>query len=221
MKRCNVIPISISVLGMLVTLALSGPPLLTQERHAVLRFAPPALELAPGAWETVYIFIQDVQDLYGLEFQLAFDPNVVKVVDADPDKAGVQIWPADWWKDGFVAVNQVDNEIGRIDFAATLLRPALPASGTRAIAVISFKARETGSSTLRVESAILSTRNAEVIAYTKQPGSIVVNGSDRAPEVRTNNLSAGLAPGRLALAGAALLALIAALGGFIYALRRR
>ncbi len=137
---------------MFVTLALSGIPVLTQESRAVLRFAPPELGLAPGAQETVYIFIQDVQNLYGLEFQLAFDPNVVEVVDADPDKEGVQIWPADWWKDGFVAINQVDNGSGRIDFAATLLRPALPASGTRAIAAISFAARKTGSSTLRVES---------------------------------------------------------------------
>ncbi len=221
MKRRNVIPIFISVLGMFVTLALSGIPVLTQESRAVLRFAPPELGLAPGAQETLYFFIQDVQDLYGLEFQLAFDPNVVEVVDADPDQEGVQIWPAEWWKDGFVAVNKVDNEIGRIDFAATLLRPALPASGTRAIAAISFAARKTGSSTLRVKSAILSTRNAEVIAFTKQVGRIVVNGSDQALEVRTNNLSAGLVPGRLALAGAAMLALITALGGFIYVLRRR
>jgi len=204
-----------------MTLAMRNIPAVTQESHAVLRFAPPALELMPDAQGTVDILVENVQNLYGLEFQLAFDPNIIEVIDADPDEEGVQIKPADWWKDGFVAVNNVDNGSGRIDFAATLLRPALPASGNRVAATISLAARKTGVSSLSVESAILSTRNAEAISYTKQAGEIGVNASGQAPNMHASARPVGSAPGRLWLAGAAILALLAGLGAFIYALRRR
>jgi len=63
-------------------------------------------------------------------------------------------------QDGFVAVNRADNSRGRIDFAATLLNPALPVSGDRAVAVaeITFRGREAGVSALSLIAAILSTR---------------------------------------------------------------
>ena len=192
-------------------------PVMAQESQAVLQFDPPTLELMLDTQGKVNVFVQNVQNLYGIEFRLAFDPDLIEVIDADPGEDGVQIWPADWWKDGFVAVNMVDNATGRIDFAATLLRPAQPVSGTRAIAVIPFKARKIGSSTLDVESAILSTRNAEMISFIPQAGKIAVKPGSQVASSR----SEGPAPGRLALAGAATLALVTALGGFIYALRRR
>jgi hypothetical protein len=209
------------MLGMLITLVLSGIPAMTQDNYAVLRFNPPILSLAPDTQGTITILVEDVQALYGLEFQLAFDPDIIEVIDADPNEEGVQIKPADWWKDGFVAVNKADNGSGRIDFAATLLRPALPASGRIVIAAIPFTARKTGSSTLSVESALLSTRDAEAIAYKKQAGRIMVTANTHPLDVSANTRSARAAPGRMALAGVAMLALITALGGFIFALRKR
>jgi hypothetical protein len=221
LKRYAIGTLFISLLGILITLAFMHTPVVAQENQAALQFAPSPLELMPGGQGKVNIFVQNVQNLYGIEFQLAFDPHLVEVIDVDPGQAGVQIWPADWWKDGFVAVNQVDNETGRIDFAATLLRPAQPVSGTRVVAVIPFKAKKTGSGTLSIESAILSTRNAEVIPFTRQTGKIMVKPDSQAQDLSASTRSAGPASGRLALAGAAALALVAALGGFIYALRRR
>jgi hypothetical protein len=221
LKRYAIGTLFISLLGILITLAFMHTPVVAQENQAALQFAPSPLELMPGGQGKVNIFVQNVQNLYGIEFQLAFDPDLVEVIDVDPGKAGVQIWPADWWKDGFVALNQVDNMTGRIDFAATLLRPAQPVGGTRAIAVIPFAARKTGSGTLGIESAILSTRNAEVIPITRQARKIMVRPESQAQDLSASTRSAGLAPGRLALAVAAALALVTALGGFIYALRRR
>lgn len=74
----------------------------------------------------------------------------VEVMDADPAKKGVQIEPAAWLQDGFVAVNRADNRSGRIDFAATLINPARPASGDRTVAVITFRARKAGVSALSI-----------------------------------------------------------------------
>ena len=74
---------------------------------------PLSLGLRPDAQGAVAIVIENVQNLYGIEFHLAFDPNVVQVEDADPAWEGVQIEPAAWLQNGFVAVNRVDNSRGR------------------------------------------------------------------------------------------------------------
>ncbi|MBU4224405.1 MAG: cohesin domain-containing protein [Chloroflexi bacterium] len=199
---------------------------IAQGGDVILRPDPLSLGLTPDAQGTVTILLEKVQDLYGMEFHLAFDPNVVEVMDADPAKEGVQIEPADWWKDGFVAVNNADNRSGRIAFAATLLNPARPVSGDRAVAVITFRAMKAGVSALSIESAILSTREAEEISYTAQNGGIGVNPSGQAPDVSaiaepTESYTSTVKPGRVVLAGVAILAFLIALGVFIYILRYR
>jgi Cohesin domain len=221
MNRVGVFIISVLLAGVMVALALPDLPAEAQGGQTLLRFAPPAVGLKPGAQGSVEVRIDNVQGLYGIEFKLAFDPEILKIIDTVPDQEGVQIKPADWWKDGFVAVNRVDNENGRIEFAATLLRPALAVNGNRVVATIPLAARKTGTSSLKVESAILSNRNAEAIPYEQQAGGIWVNESGQVPSVLTGRRSAGPAPGRLALAGVAILAFFAALGGFIFVLQRR
>jgi hypothetical protein len=219
--RVGVFLISILLTGILITLAFPNFPAVAQAGNTILRFVPPALGLKPDAQATLDIRLDNVQGLYGLEFQIVFDPDIIQVIDADPDKEGVQVKPADWWRGGFVAVNRVDNENGRIEFAATLLRPALAVNGNRVVATIPFSARKTGTSSLNVESATLSTRNAEALPYTQQTGQVWVNESGQAPGEQASALSAGPAPGKLILAGGAILAFFAALGGLIFVLLRR
>ncbi len=218
MKKVGVIT---ALLGMLLTMVWPKILSVAQDSQAVIRFVPTALGLRPDTQGTVNVLVENVQNLYGLEFQISFDPSIVEVIDANTGEDGVQIHPAEWWKDGFVAVNKVDNGSGRIDFAATLLKPARAVNGKRAIAAITFAARKTGTSKLRFESAILSTREAIEIHYTKQTGKIGVNPSGKAPDQPAKAKSAGPGAGRLALAGAGALAFLAALGAFIFALRRR
>ena len=74
---------------------------------------PLALGLTPEAQGAIAIVIENVRDLYGIEFHLTFDPNVIQVEDANPAREGVQIEPAAWLQDGFVAVNRADNSRGR------------------------------------------------------------------------------------------------------------
>jgi hypothetical protein len=221
MNRAGVFVTCILLTGILITLAWPTFPAVAQDSQPVLRFAPPAVGFKPDAQGSVDIRLDNVQGLYGLEFQLVFDPDIISVIDADVDKEGVQIKPADWWKDGFVAVNRVDNENGRIEFAATLLRPALAINGNRVVATISFEARKTGTSSLKIESATLSTRNAEAIPYAQQIGIIAVNESGQVPNLQAGTRSTGPSSGLLALAGGAVLAFFAALGGFIFVLKRR
>jgi hypothetical protein len=189
--------------------------------ETVLRFEPPTLVLLTGTQASVVILAENVHDLYGIEFHLAYNPDIAEVVDADPDKQGLQIQPAGWWKDGFVAVNQVDNKTGRIDFAATLLRPAEPVSGNQVVAIIPFAARNAGTSALGIETAILSTRTAESIPCTPRDGEISVTANDQAMDEGAGTRAGGNTTGGLALAGAVILGIISAVIAIVYAMRRK
>jgi len=207
---------------LLLIWGFTGAPAAAQNSGTILRPEPISLGLEPGAQGLVTILVENVQELYGLELHLAFDPNVLEVVDADPTEAGIQVEPASWWSEGFVALNRVDNANGRIDFAATLLNPALPVGGELTVVEIQFAAKGMGISDLSVESAILSTRDAREIAYTPLRGGVGVNPGGLPPDLNAEAVSSS-APdtGRLILAAAAVLMLAAALGFFVYVLRRQ
>ena len=68
--------------------------------------------------------------LIRLDLALTFDPNVVEVVDADPNQAGVQAALGTFLDSGFVVLNAADNVTGTLRFAMTQLNPSQPKSGT-------------------------------------------------------------------------------------------
>ena len=225
MKNHSLIALALTLL-LLATRALPTVRVAAQGSRAIFRPDPLSLELNPDEQGTITMLVENIYNLYGLEFHLAFDPQIVQVVDADPATAGVQIEPASWWKDGFVAVNQVDNASGRIDFAATLLSPAQPASGKQEVATITFAARQSGDSILSIKTAILSTRNAEAIPHTGQAGGIHVNSNwqalaptDTGKPATTSSYTED--KGRLVLAGVSMLTFLIASGVFVFILRRK
>jgi hypothetical protein len=69
--------------------------------------------------------ISKVTNFQALEFQLQFNPRIVQVVDANPNKAGVQIAPGNIFnsQQNFIAVNEVDQNAGFIDFAGVIISP--------------------------------------------------------------------------------------------------
>jgi hypothetical protein len=144
---------------------------------AVVRPEPGAVTLEPGTEARVDLLFEGVQDLYGLEVHLSFDPSLVEVLDADADAPGVQLAAADWLAGAFVAVNQADNAAGRIDFAATLLNPAEPVSGDHVFATFTLRARGAGSGVLHIEEAILATRDGVVIASSWRDGKLDVGAA--------------------------------------------
>jgi hypothetical protein len=89
------------------------------------------------------IQVGSVNNLYGVEFTLKFDPRYVQVADdADPVTPGIQLAVGALFtgKPYFVARNQVDNINGTIDFAITLQAPATPISGGGVVAhVVKWK----------------------------------------------------------------------------------
>ena len=200
-----------------------------------VRPAPDALGLATSAEGAVALRFENVQDLYGVEAHLTFDPAIVEVVDADPSKSGVQVHLGEWLNNSFVAVNQADNSAGKIDIAATLVNPAPPVSGEGNIATITFRGKVQGISPLTLESIILVTRDSDVIASQSQNGRIGVSADGRFPETEP---SAPAAAGAAQTADAAssspfpaglnllnlvtflsIVAFLIALATFVYAVR--
>lgn len=200
------------------------PAVKAENAKAVLRPDPLSLGLKPGDEGSMVIRVDAVQNLYGLEFHLSFDPAVAEVVDADASKPGIQIKEqSDLLKNSFVAVNNVDNEAGKIDYAVTLLNPAPPVSGGGPIATITFKAKGAGTSPLKVDKAIFATRKAEEIASAWQDGAIGVSTLGQAPEVKQTTGVPSTAPSptsgmpivQIALLGAAGLGVLAFFGALI------
>lgn len=88
----------------------------------------------------VEVVAENVVDLYGMEFQISYDPSVLSVQDAIADQDGVQIAMGDFLpaEKGFVVANQVDTAEKTITLAATLLNPAPAVSGNGVLASIKF-----------------------------------------------------------------------------------
>lgn len=106
--------------------------------------------------ETWEVRVAGVQNMYGIDVTLTYDPALISVIDADPKQPGVQIVPGPLYagRPHLVADNRVlvDGRIGTgtIVFAATLLHPARAISDSGTVLVVPF---ELMASPLRAASA--------------------------------------------------------------------
>jgi hypothetical protein len=145
--------------------ATEMPPTATPAiEPALVRFR--ALDTVIGDDEPVQIdvFLERLVDFYGVQVLLTFDATRVQVIDADPGLPGVQISPgAPFASLGFVALNRVDNELGTIEFAATLMNPARPLTGETVAASFMLIATNPGEVRLDVAEALLANTYAEPI----------------------------------------------------------
>jgi len=132
---------------------------------------PNPVEVVVGANQTVTVtlFVEDVADLYGADIRLAFDPAVLQVVDADPAATGIQIAPmSSFLKPDFVVKRKACNAANPADpdcpsggvawYAATQVNPSTPATGSGALAAITFRRIAAGDTQLRITYQELATR---------------------------------------------------------------
>jgi hypothetical protein len=174
----------LAVLGLLATM-LAAP--VEAQAPPIVRVRPDPLTLGLRAGEqgVMAIRVESVESLYGAEIHLTFDPAMLEVVDADAAAPGIQVKPGDLLKDGFAAVNKADNAAGKIDFAATLLNPAMPVSGSGNVATVTFRAKANGSSALKIVSALLASKDAKEIKSAWQDGAVTVSAGGQAPQAPT------------------------------------
>ncbi len=137
-------------------------------------------EILPGETGTTTIKIRNVADAtydpYGFQVTIDFDPTVVQVIDGDPTAVGVQVgFPGGTYfegKDYFIGRNWVDNDNGRIEFAATLYQPAFPLTEDSDLLVIHWHAVVAGWSDLEFTFSKLVDKHGNEIPHTVEDGEV-------------------------------------------------
>lgn len=146
---------------------------------ARLSIAPSSQTISADGTGATQVQVADVSNLYGVQFHLTFDPNIVQVVDADSSKPGTQIaiGPLFSGKDYFVAQNQVDNTTGVIVFAITLRAPATSIVGSGTLAAVTWQGKGPGQSALTLTQTGLADPNGGAICHRVENGNVQVGAS--------------------------------------------
>jgi hypothetical protein len=150
-----------------------SPPAVAQN-GTVIRAEPATIPLNVGDTATVQIWIENVTDLYAVDLQISFDPEVIEIQDADPNEAGIQIEPGDFLAAEFLVENEADNVTGDIFYVVTQRAPTPPVSGAGVLLSISFRAIGLGNSALTFVQNQLVSAAGEFIPVTPQAGQIEV-----------------------------------------------
>lgn len=127
---------------------------------------------------TVEVWLDNMPAMYGGESHLTFDPQMFEVVDANPDENGIQLLPGSFLdpEQGFMLQNQADNQAGTIDYALTLLNPALPVEGSGIFFSLTLRPKAAGETTIQVSKSLFGTRNAQEIEHTTQELTLEIGG---------------------------------------------
>jgi len=96
---------------------------------------PSTLTLSSGGTGATEIRVGEVNDLYGVEFTLTFNPACVRVKDNDSTRSGVQIEVLAPFSSGAVVNYTADNTAGKVMFAASLITPTAPVNTGTGFAV--------------------------------------------------------------------------------------
>jgi hypothetical protein len=143
---------------------------------------PNMIQVETGDEFEVDVIISDAIDLYGIQFDLAFDPAILQVMDTNPNSSGIQVMLGDFPFPDFVALHEVDNLEGRISYACTQMRPREPVSGSGTALIIRFMATGAGETQLLLQGALAATEDYDLDTTTTAGRVVVVQ---RAPTATT------------------------------------
>lgn len=164
----------------MVSLSLSSPfTPVARGQSPTVTIDPTSAEVALDGTVDVDIVISDVTALWAASIDISFDTSVLEVVDADPGRAGTQLFtgtfpcPSEGPCD--VTENTVDNTAGSIEYDATLVEPASPAGGSGTLATIRFHAKSPGTGSIAIQSAALwGPGPGDNLTLTAESGEVVV-----------------------------------------------
>ena len=132
------------------------------------------LEIPLDSSTQIPVEIENVNELYAIDFQMTFDPTILSAEDADPSTPGIQIAQADFLDPGMVLFNEVDNVEGTIKFVTSQINPSEAKSGSGILFVIYFKGIKEGASNLTITNLQLATREGNEIPSSKAEAVITV-----------------------------------------------
>jgi hypothetical protein len=181
-------PRTVPALIILLVLALASPTakVMAQDTAPKVSITPALLQIPAGQTAEAAVQIDGVQDLYGFDVALKFDPNAVEVVAEDPANSQAPLAAGNFLEAGFVAINQADNAGGTARFVMTQLKPSQPKSGSGILAVVKLRGKKEGATTaLTITKIDLARRDGTVFTATAVPGQVTVGAASQAVEAAT------------------------------------
>jgi hypothetical protein len=138
--------------------------------------APPQVSVTPSPAQVplcqtaqVAVQIADVQELYGFDIELAFDPNTIAVD---------QLTFGTFLDSGFTLIKQANNISGTVRYVMTQVNPSLPKSGSGVLFNLVLRGKRiAATSPLTLTSTTLAHANGGVFTATLVSGSVAVTGS--------------------------------------------
>lgn len=104
----------------------------------------------------VSIIVADIQDLYGFEITLNWDPTILRIVKAD-HRIGVEDYPGGiLHKQVIIPKDNVSQNHGLYTIAAACMNPAGSFNGTGTVAVLTFNVTSVGTCTLFLDAELAS-----------------------------------------------------------------
>ena len=120
----------------------------------------------PGDRLTVQLELADVDALYGVEVHLSFEPSSVNVVDAYPEKPGLQSDHGGFLSPDFVVQNVVSETKGEIHYAIAQMLPRDPVSGGGVLMATYLEAASAGEFSVGIDRLTLVNDSAQEIPVT-------------------------------------------------------
>lgn len=176
-NKAKIIPVIL-----IITYLISGSALAQQLATATVRILPETLPVLINGTAEFAVEVEDATSLYAFDVTVSFDPELVEVVDADPDLDGIQVALGTFVDPGFVLINNADNEQGVLRFAMTQLNPSPPRDGTGVLIVITLRGNQAGGpADLVLERVQLATNTGIEIPVTLEDGELEVVTSLEGP----------------------------------------
>jgi hypothetical protein len=140
----------------------------------LLRFDPPVANVEQGHTVPVTLTVENVDNLFGIQIEIAFDPLLVQVADSDPEREGVQMRPGIAPLPHYVVHNDANNESGLLRYTVTQLGPGDGFTGAGPVLSFDVLGVSPGQSALTLKVHELATNNAGAIAHRVAQGSVQV-----------------------------------------------
>ncbi len=160
-----------SILLALITLGILAYVAYAQGTPMV-KIVPAEATIQVGQTIELTVRVENIANLFGADWSIKFDPNLLEVVDADPNMPGVQIAAGDLLSSDYVPTNQVVD--GTISYVVQQVEPSMPVSGSGALARITFRAKASGVSDIVLEEAYLSNFDGDGLFSVLQNGKLTI-----------------------------------------------
>jgi hypothetical protein len=143
----------------------------------VVRFEPASVEIEVGQEAEIQIYIDNVDELYGIDLRFEFTAGLIEVLDVDDASTGIQLQPGSFPYPDYMARNLVDNVEGTGLYTVVQLSPREPARGSGAVATIRLRGAIPGTCLFGMPYVRAVTSDAIDVPVDTEGGEVLVRDS--------------------------------------------